>query len=182
MPIGVLPFQGTLHFFPWRACAKSPSPSPLSSTPKSFSLALGDGHGHVVSGGQRGRKGFGEVSLTLGRCRWRSLRPLGSLSSAASPQSRLRVRLGPAPRGGQSQGLARQALLASGVLPEREQSSCSRPGGGRSASTEGSLLAVVWFHGPDPTGVRKASPTTTAPALPQHCPQLKVFAQAPLVT
>lgn len=49
--------EDTLSFFPWRVFAKSPGPSPLlTSTPVLFSLALGDGHGRVVSGGQRGLK------------------------------------------------------------------------------------------------------------------------------
>ena len=38
--------------------AKPPGPSPLlTATPVLFSLALGDGHGRVISGGQRGLKG-----------------------------------------------------------------------------------------------------------------------------
>lgn len=55
VPIWALPLEDTLSFFPWRVFAKPPGPSPLlASTPALFSLARGDGHGRVVSGGQRG--------------------------------------------------------------------------------------------------------------------------------
>lgn len=129
VPIWALPLEDTLSFFPWRVFAKPPGPSPLlASTPALFSLALGDGHGRVVSGGQRGLR-------DSQRCHghWEAIAGSASfpwaLSAPKLPTERA-LCAAPAPGGrparGQHGGSPRR-LSASHGPQSGERRGCSRP-------------------------------------------------------
>ena len=133
--------EDTLSFFPRKVFAKPPGPSPLlTATPVLFSLALGDGHGRVISGGQRGLKGS-EKCHGL----WEGIAGSAFFPWLCLPQAPHRAGfVWPPPwsEAGRGQhGGSRRGLSASHG-PRGERSGCSRPCGGRRAKMVGGLLVV----------------------------------------
>lgn len=182
--------EDTLSFFPWRVFAKPQAPPrSLRPPPRVIFFGPGDGHGRVVSGGQRGLRDSERCHGRLGSYRPLRLPSPGPCLPRSSPQSGLCVRL-PALEGGRGRGQQGGSPAPAECLPRPrsgERRGCSRPCGAKEQHG-GKTFGCGVFAPSCPHSGRKACFTPPPPPVPPPSPappallQPQVFSRALLVT